>query len=50
MKLVVDILTLALESGVPLWSNETDFEEIDEITLFETKEVIELVRFLNADK
>jgi predicted nucleic acid-binding protein len=46
----VDILALTLETGVPLWSNDTDFEKIDEITLFKTEDVMELVRFLNADK
>jgi len=46
----VDILALALETGGPLWSNDNDFEKIDEITLFKTEDVIELVRFLNADK
>ena len=46
----VDILALTLETGVPLWSNDTDFEKIDEITLFKTEAVMELVRFLNADK
>ncbi len=50
MKLVVDILALTLETGVLLWSNDTDFEKIDEITLFKTEDVMELVRFLNADK
>ena len=46
----VDILALTLETGVPLWSNDSDFEKIDEITLFKTEDVMELVRFLNADK
>ena len=46
----VDILALTLETGVPLWSNDADFEKIDEITLFRTEDVIELVKFLNADK
>jgi predicted nucleic acid-binding protein len=46
----VDILALTLETGVPLWSNDADFEKIDEITLFKTEDVLELVRFLNADK
>ena len=46
----MDILALTLETGVPLWSNDTDFEKIDEITLFKTEDVMELVRFLNADK
>ena len=42
----VDILALALETGAPLWSNDSDFEEIDKITLFKTKDVIDLVDFL----
>ncbi len=46
----VDILALTLENDVPLRSNDTDFEKIDEITLFKTEDVLELVRFLNADK
>ena len=46
----VDSLALTLEIGVPLWSNDADFEKINEITLFKTEDVIELVRFLNADK
>ena len=46
----VDILALTLETGVPLWSNDTDFEKIDKITFFKTEDVMELVRFLNADK
>jgi predicted nucleic acid-binding protein len=46
----VDILALTLETGVPLWSNDADFEKIDEIILFKTEDIMELVRFLNADK
>jgi len=46
----VDILALTLETGAPLWSNDNDFEKINEITLFKTEDVMELVRFLNADK
>jgi len=46
----VDILALTLETGVPLWSNDSDFEKIDEIALLKTEDVLELVRFLNADK
>ena len=46
----VDILALALEIGVPLWSNDADFEKIDEIILFKTEDIMELVGFLNADK
>jgi predicted nucleic acid-binding protein len=42
----VDILALTLETGAPLWSNDSDFEEIDKITLFKTKDVIDLVDFL----
>ena len=46
----VDILALTLEIGVPLWSNDADFEKIDEIILFKTEDIMELVRFFNADK
>ena len=46
----VDILAMTLETGVPLWSNDSDFEKIDEIALLKTEDVLELVRFLNADK
>ena len=46
----MDILALTLETGVLLWSNDADFEKIDEIILFKTEDIIELVRFLNADK
>jgi predicted nucleic acid-binding protein len=46
----VDILALTLETRVPLWSNDSDFENIDEITLFKTEDVIELVKFLDAGK
>lgn len=46
----VDILALTLETGVPLWSNDADFENIDEITLFKTEDIMELVKFFNADK
>jgi predicted nucleic acid-binding protein len=42
----VDILALTLETGAPLWSNDSDFKEIDEITLFKTKDVIDFVDFL----
>jgi hypothetical protein len=45
----VDILALTLETGVPLWSNDADFEKIDKIILFNTEDIMELVRFLNAD-
>ena len=46
----VDILALTMETGAPLWSNDNDFEKINGITLFKTEDVMELVRFLNADK
>jgi predicted nucleic acid-binding protein len=46
----VDILALSLETRAPLWSNDSDFEKIDEITLFKTEDIMELVRFLNAEK
>ena len=45
----VDILALSLETKAPLWSNDSDFEKIDEITCFKTEDIIELVRFLDAD-
>ena len=45
----VDILALTLKTGVPLWSNDSDFEKIDEITLFKTEDIVELVGFLNSD-
>ena len=46
----MDILALTLVTGAPLWSNDADFDKIDEITLFKTEDVMELVRFLNGDK
>ena len=46
----IDILALTLETGVPLWSNDADFEKIDEITSYKTEDIMELVKFLNADK
>ena len=46
----VDILALTQEIGVPLWSNDADFEKIDEVILFKTEDVMELARFLNTDK
>ena len=44
----VDILALTLETRVPLWSNDADFENIDEITLFKTEDILELVKFLKS--
>ena len=44
----VDILALALETGAPLWSNDSDFEEIVKITLYKTKDVMDLVEFLKG--
>ena len=46
----VDIFALTLETEAPLWSNDADFEKVDEIILFKTEDIMELVRFLNADK
>ena len=46
----VDILALTLKTGAPLWSNDSDFEKIDKITLLKTKDIIELVKFLKSDK
>ena len=46
----VDILALTLETGVPLWSNGSDFERIDKITLLKTENVMELVRFFKGGK
>jgi len=43
----IDILALTLKSGAPLWSNDSDFEEIENITLLKTKDVIGLVGFLD---
>lgn len=42
----VDILALTLETGAPLWSNDSHFEEIDKITLLKIKDIIDLVDFL----
>ena len=42
----IDILALTLKTGAPLWSNDSDFEKIDNITLLKTKDVIDLVGFL----
>ena len=44
----VDILALTLETGAPLWSNDSDFEEIEKITLLRTKDIIDLVRFFKS--
>jgi len=46
----VDILALTLETEVLLWSNDSDFERIDKITVLKTKNVMELVRFFKGDK
>jgi len=46
----VDILALTLKKGVPLWSNDSDFEQVDKITLLKTEDVIELVRFFKGDE
>jgi len=46
----VDILALTLKTGAPLWSNDSDFEGIEKITLLKTKDIIDLVRFLKADR
>jgi len=46
----VDILALTLETEAPLWSNDADFEKIDQIILLNTEDIMELIRFLNADK
>ena len=46
----VDILALTLETRVPLWSNDADFENINEITLFKTEDIIELVKLFKVDK
>jgi predicted nucleic acid-binding protein len=45
----VDILALTLETGAPLWSNDSDFEEIDKITLLKTKDIIDLVEFFKSN-
>ncbi len=44
----VDILALTLETGSPLWSNDSDFEEIEKISLLKTKDIIDLVRFFKS--
>jgi len=44
----VDIPGLALETGAPLWSNDSDFEGIEKITLLKTKDIIDLVRFFKS--
>lgn len=36
----VDILALSLRTGVPLWSQDKDFENIDEIVLLKTKDLL----------
>ena len=46
----VDILALTLETGVPLWSNDSDFEEIEKITLLKTKDIIDLVKFFKGNR
>ena len=46
----VDILALTLETGSPLWSNDSDFEEIDKITLLKTKDIIDLVKFFKGNR
>ncbi len=46
----VDILALTLETGAPLWSNDSDFENIENISLFKTKDIIDLVRFFNGSR
>ena len=45
----VDILALTLETGAPLWSNDSDFEEIDKITLLKTRDIIDLVEFFKSN-
>jgi len=42
----IDILALTVKTGAPLWSNDSDFEKIDNITLLKTKDIIDLVGFL----
>jgi len=44
----VDILALALETGAPLWSNDSDFEKIVRITLYKTEDVMDLIEFLKG--
>ena len=44
----VDILALALETGAPLWSNDSDFEEVVRITLYKTKAVMDLVGYFKG--
>lgn len=42
----IDILALTLKTRTPLWSNDSDFEGIDNIILLKTKDVIDLLTFL----
>jgi predicted nucleic acid-binding protein len=46
----VDILALTLETGAPMWSNDSDFEEIEKITLLKTKDIIDLVSFFKSNR
>jgi len=46
----VDILALTLKTGAPLWSNDSDFEEIEKITLLKTKDIIDLVKFFKGNR
>jgi predicted nucleic acid-binding protein len=39
----VDILALALATGVPLWSQDNDFENIDEIVWLTTEKMVEWI-------
>ena len=42
-----DFVALALKTGVPLWSNDTKLESIRELTVLNTREVIEIARMKN---
>ncbi len=42
----VDILALALETGAPLWSNDSDFEGIENVILYRTKDIFDLIGFI----
>ena len=38
----VDLLALCLATATPMWSQDKDFEDIEQITLFKTMDMIEL--------
>ncbi len=42
-----DFVALALKTGAPLWSNDTKLKSIRELTVLNTREVIEIARMKN---